>query len=361
LQEQIKAYKERPKKSDLNLRNNKQQRKTYVPGKLALILATNKSKLEGIDYGYGSRKNNSRYKNDLRNVKRDTNQFEVLYNNVINNNNKKKKFTAFDEENETEERISKRKRKIITDDDDGVFDESSLSSNFVNKSEKKTTDKQQNLNQKKAFVKGIEKLDSKNNVNDFITKKKVGFIKKLNFKIIDNSKNTEITNFEFNSVLDKDLTTMELISEMLRKTNNLNIDQQNIKLIKFNKVGIFMSIVPDSENIKNLLMECHDKKIFLVFYLFEQNEILNYEMNIGDEEKKKIIIIHVVKELPERLTPYNFTEDQKFIFPIIKFDTENESKMKSTFQVCIYEALKRVAVLKYSIELRDKSKKTFLI
>jgi hypothetical protein len=277
------------------------------------------------------------------------------YSNVFKNKPTapQKRLTTIEESKTT----SKRKR-IIEDDEE----DSSYSCNNVNKGVKELKIENntgvpryvhttfQTTNHK--TVSTIEPVD-KQFAKEFITKRKDKLLKTLKFKVVDNC-GSVISNCEFNKVIDGAITPADLINEMLIKTK-LNIPFEDIKLVHISKIGIFISLLPDYDDIKDLLILFHEKKIYLCFYVIGQGNLLN--MAFKDDNGSRIIAQHVVKVVPEKFDIYSVFEDSKFIHPIITYeDVSNLTILK----VHVYETLKKIQVFKYTGEHRDKSKEELL-
>jgi hypothetical protein len=310
------------------------KRKNAQQSNYNLNIAANKTKLESIKYDYGSRKTQTRsYKDRLKNASKQPEKFEDQYKHIIEG---RKRMTSADES-----KNSKRNKVIDDSDDDSTY------TYAVGERVKDLVIQKPNLKQSAKKIDPINKQIA----FDFINKKKEKLVKTFKFKIIDNSKSVILDTYEFNKIIDKPIIPLELITEMLNKMK-LNISYQEIKLVQLSTIGVFMSLVNDSEDIKDLLTQYHEKKIYLCFYVINQIDVVDLSWDNGSI---KTVAIHVVKEVPEKIIIYNIFDDVKFIFPIISF-SESDVNSFSTLKVLIYEKLKTIQGIKYTAEHRDKSK-----
>jgi hypothetical protein len=125
-------------------------------------------------------------------------------------------------------------------------------------------------------------------------------IRGLSFKFIENKTNFVIEEVKNDKSLDKKIPALQLIQECHTKLKS-QIDIQQIKLIVLNNMGLFIRFVDESEDVCDLLLDFHQKKIFLCFYIIEIDTVLNmisgpfvslHIMKKGFDEDNKTVNIH---------------------------------------------------------------------
>lgn len=176
------------------------------------------------------------------------------------------------------------------------------------------------------------------------------FIRKLTFKLIENKTNLVLEEIKHDKSLDKKIPALKLIQECHDKLKN-PIDLQQIKLIVLNNMGLFIRIVDDNDDVCDLLLDFHQKKLFVCFYIIEIEAQLNISnglfaclhiMKKGFDEDNKIVNIHTKQEcLPnppvlifqEKMmsTEYNFTSCLKQTIHEVFYDVFGKSNESKTF------------------------------
>jgi hypothetical protein len=189
---------------------------------------------------------------------------------------------------------------------------------------------------------------SKIDIKKFVSANK-SLIRKFKMKFVEDNGCKFIDEVEVDSQLDKKILCMDFMNKCYGKIKNSSeIDIMKVKLVLSNNMGIFIKIIGESDQIEELLCDYLEKKVQLMFYVFNEEDLVSFSesftlavhlMPSKFREITDIINVHELggfkPELPIILkndkTLENLENLTREIYKIIKrYKPISESKLKNS-------------------------------
>jgi hypothetical protein len=186
---------------------------------------------------------------------------------------------------------------------------------------------------------------------NYVNKDKYKNVRKFEFHLFRNETKTFVKTVHLERNLVKKIMTMELMNELFAG------NALNLKMVKLNNLGIFIELVGEEVEINDLLIQYHQKQIFLCFFEIEENILID----INNNPDAKLIAIHI-KNTFEDPKPYSLHEKNRSLngleIPYLTlFEAKTQMNSENTFRMELYKKIRgRMVSEQYMDEFRYKSK-----